>query len=247
MTTRLISILLACALTLIGVGVGCRSATHENEQAARDRAKAAGANLTPAPYTIQPGDTIAVRFVLTPEFDCDLPVRTDGKFSLPLLGEVQAAGYTPAALHDKIVADYAAHLRNPEITVNVAAFGSSVAYIGGEVRNPSVISIMTPTSALRGIMAAGGTLDSGNLRKVVIVRDRGTPEPEILLLDLSRGLETLASAEDVWLQPRDMVFVPKTGISKANQFIREYIRDMLPIQSSFSLQYQFTNFASGSL
>ena len=247
MTTRLQAILIACVLALFGVAAGCRSPTQANADAARARAAEAAKITTPPAYTIQSGDTIAIRFVLTPEFDSDIPVRPDGKFALPLLGEVQAQGLTPVELHDRLVTAYSDHLKHPEISVNVATFASNVAYIGGEVRNPSVISLMSPTSALRGIMAAGGLLDSANLTKVVIVRDRGTPEPEIMMLDLSRGLETLASAEDVWLQPRDMVFVPKTGISKANQFIREYIRDMLPIQSSFSLQYQFTNIASGGL
>lgn len=245
MTTRLFSILLACALTLIAISVGCRSATKEAQDAARARAREAAQVTAPPAYTIQAGDTIAVRFVLTPEFDCDLPVRPDGKFALPLLGEVTAAGLTPTDLHTQLVTAYQSHLKHPQLTVNVATFASNVAYIGGEVRNPSVISLMSPISALRAIMAAGGSLDSGNLRKVVIVRDRGTPEPEILMVDLSRGIQTLASAEDIWLHPRDMVFVPKTGISQANQFIREYIRDMLPIQSSFNLTYQFTSLPAG--
>jgi polysaccharide export outer membrane protein len=241
MTSRLLPILVVCALSVACVTVGCRTPTQDSAHAARARAREAAADTTPPAYAIQSGDTIAIRFVLTPEFDSDVPVRPDGKFALPLLGEVQAAGLTPVALHDELVTAYTSHLRHPEISVNVATFASNVAYIGGEVRNPSVVSLMSPTSALRAIMAAGGSLDSGNLKKVVIVRDRGTPEPEILMVDLSRGLQTLENAEDLWLRPRDMVFVPKTGISQANQFIREYIRDMLPIQSSFSLQYQFTS------
>jgi len=223
----------------------CRAPTQQARDDARERARAASVDTTPRPYTIQPGDTVEVKFALNPDFDAELPVRPDGKFSLPLIGEVEAAGATPSELQTRLAQAYEPHLRYPDVTVNVMGFGSNVAYIGGEVRNPDVISLGVRTSALRAIMVAGGSLSSGDLTKVVIVRDRGTPEPEIMLVDLSKGLETLGGAEDIWLEPRDMVFVPRTGISMANQFVREYIRDMLPIQSSFNLQYQFTNIANG--
>jgi polysaccharide export outer membrane protein len=223
----------------------CRGPTQQAEAEARDRAKVAAADIAPKPYSIQPGDTIEVKFAFNPDFDNQLPVRPDGRFALPLVGDIEAVGSTPDELRARLETAYAAHLRYPEVTVNVVEFGSNVVYVGGEVRDPSILKLDVRTTALRAIMAAGGGLTTGDLRKVVIVRDRGTPEPEILMLDLSKGLETLASAEDLWLQPRDMVFVPRTGISKANQFVREYIRDMLPIQSSFNLQYQFTEVATG--
>lgn len=244
MTQRIVWCAILAALA--AVGAGCRGPSREAETAARDRARQAAEDSSVRPYAIQPGDTIEVKFAFNPDFDAQLPVRPDGKFALPLVGDIEAAGATPGELRERLTAAYEPHLRHPELTVNVMNFGSNVAYIGGEVRNPDIISLGVRTSAFRAIMAAGGSLDSGNLRKVVIVRDNGSPHPDILMVDLSRGVETLAAAEDVWLQPRDMVFVPKTGISKANQFIREYIRDMLPIQSSFSLQYQFTELASGS-
>lgn len=242
---------LACtAMLLAAVAMlctACRSPSSQAQADARQRAKDAAADTTPVPYSIQPGDTVEVKFALNPDFDAQLPVRPDGKFALPLIGEVDAAGSTPAQLQERIAAAYEPHLRYPEVTVNVMGFGSNVAYIGGEVRNPDIVALGVRTTALRAIMSVGGSLSTGDLSKVVIVRDKGTPEPEIMMVDLSRGLETLASAEDIWLQPRDMVFVPRTGIAKANQFVREYIRDMLPIQSSFNLQYQFTEFAGGAL
>ncbi len=245
MTRRLPLAAFACALVLVALAAGCRSPTKEAEHDARARAREASLDITPAPYTIQPGDVVLVKFPLYADYDSQLPVRPDGKFSLPLIGEVEAAGNTPEALQSTLRTTYEDYLRHPDLTVNVVTFGSNVAYVGGEVRNPRMIDLGIHTSALRAIIAAGGSLDTGQMRKVVIVRDQGTPEPQILMLDLSRGLETLASAEDVWLKPRDMVFVPRTGISKANQFVREYIRDMLPIQSSFSLQYQFTKVQNG--
>lgn len=239
---------LACSAILLSMVMlipACRGPSQQARDDARERAKAASLDITPRPYTIQPGDTVEVKFALNPDFDAELPVRPDGKFSLPLIGEVDAAGVTPGELQARLAQAYEPHLRYPDVTVNVMGFGSNVAYIGGEVRDPDVVSLGVRTSALRAIMVAGGSLSTGDMTKVVIVRDRGTPEPEIMLVDLSKGLETLGGAEDIWLEPRDMVFVPRTGISMANQFVREYIRDMLPIQSSFNLQYQFTNIANG--
>lgn len=234
----------AGALGIALAGLGCaRDATTYAHDAARARARDAAAAVTPAPYTIQPGDALSIRFALNPDLDSQLPVRPDGRFSLPLVGEVDAAGSTPVELRERLQASYARFLKQPEVTVNVVTFASSVAYIGGEVRNPGVLALTVPTTALRAIFAVGGGLDSGDLRKVVILRDRGTSDPEIMMVDLSRGLETLECPEDVRLRPRDMVFVPRTGISKLGQFVREYIRNILPIESSFSVQYNFSKIA----
>jgi protein involved in polysaccharide export with SLBB domain len=238
-----------CALGTLGAAgivlllAGCsRNATTEAEDAARARAREDSlVPASPPQYTIGVGDTVSVKFSLNSEFDSQLPVRPDGRFAMPLLGDVDVAGTTPEALHQRLVESYRKYLKHPELTVNVVTFGSTAAYVGGEVRNPGVVSIAVPTTALRAIIAVGGGLTSGDLRRVVIVRDQGTREPRLLMLDLSRGLETLESPEDAWLRPKDIVFVPRTGISEANQFVREYIRNLLPIESSFSLQYQFTN------
>lgn len=243
---QLPTLLLGAVAAAIAVAGCARPATHAAENAAKARAREAAQDVTPPVYRIHAGDTVSVKFTLTPEFDSQVAVRPDGHFSLPMVGDVEVAGATPIEFRDRLVDAYQKYLKHPEITVNIVTFGSNVAYIGGQVRQPMVVSLGVPTTALRAIMAVGGSLDTGDLRKVVIVRDKGTPEPEIMMLDLSRGLETLAAAEDVWLRPRDMVFVPKTGISQADQFVKEYIRDLLPIQSSFSVQYNFGSISPGT-
>jgi protein involved in polysaccharide export with SLBB domain len=215
--------------------------TRANQKAARDRASALADSTEPRVYALQPGDEVNIKFFYNPELDTVTTLRPDGRFALPLIDEIDANGKTLPDLTAEIEQRYQPFLKHPEVTLNVTSFASQVVFIGGEVRLPGIIPLVPGMTVLQGVLAAGGWQSTGNARNVVIVRNQGTEEPLLLLLDLREGFDTLASYTDFSLQPKDMVFVPMTGIAKANQFIREYIRDMMPIQSSFNLQYLFSN------
>ncbi|MCA9306231.1 MAG: polysaccharide export protein [Phycisphaerales bacterium] len=225
---------------------GCTSGAKQADiDAARANAvEAARADASDPAYILEPGDELAIRFFYNEELDAQVIIRPDGSVALSLIGEVQAAGHSIPELTATLREQYEPFVRLPDVTVNVLTFGSRVAYVGGEVRRPGVVGITPRMTVLQCVMAAGGATDAGDFKKIVVVRDQGTQEPLIMMLDLDQGIEKLASMNDLTLHSRDIVFVPKTGIARANQFVREYIRDLLPIQSSFNLQYQFTNFAS---
>jgi len=84
-------------------------------------------------YIIQAGDQLDIKFFYNPELNDSVTVRPDGKISLQLVDEVQAAGQTPAQLDDFLTEKYAKELRKPVITVIVKSFASQRVYVGGEV------------------------------------------------------------------------------------------------------------------
>jgi len=190
-------------------------------------------------YTVQPGDVLTVKFFYNEELNEQLPVRPDGYLALQLVGEVKAAGLTVPELREALVEKYTGVLKKPEVTVIVNQFDTQKAYVGGEVARPSIVPLSPYTTALGAIIMAGGPLPTSELTSVVVVRDTGVDQPEIMLLNLDQALSKLGGSEDIPLQPRDIVWVPQSVIAKIDQFVDQYIEQVLPISRSFNVNYTF--------
>ena len=101
----------------------------------------------PAPYLIQPNDELDVKFFYNPELNETVRVRPDGKISLQLVDDIQAAGLQPIELDEILTKRYSRDLKMPHITVIVRSFSAQVIYVGGEVNKQGIIDLssgMTP-------------------------------------------------------------------------------------------------------
>jgi protein involved in polysaccharide export with SLBB domain len=180
-----------------------------------------------SPYLIKPGDTLSIRFYKTPELNIDTPVRSDGKISLELVGDVQAGGIEPAELSKLLNERYKGELQDPRVTVIVSAFGGEV-YVSGEVKSPAAVALGVPLTALQAIDKAGGFLTSAEKSSVILIRnEQGTWHG--YKLDLARADSGLELDADPLLQPRDIVHVPRSVIANVNVFVDLYIRKNIPI------------------
>jgi polysaccharide export outer membrane protein len=115
----------------------------------------------------------------------------------------------------------------PKSTVSV--------YVGGEVAQPGLETLQGNTSALTAIIKAGGAQHTASLHNVVLIRNSGVAgKPEIRLIDVQAALKGLGP--DVPLHPFDVVYVPRTRISRLDQFIDQYMRQLspLPLNGGFS-------------
>ncbi len=189
-------------------------------------------------YVLQLGDVVDVKLFYNPELDETLPIRPDGRISLQLVGEVKAAGLTPAELRERLREEYSEALRRPEIAVIVKEFAGRKVYVGGEVNAPGILRPAGRLTALQAIFAAGGFKDSAQLGHVVVLRHQGTPEPLFLTVDLRQSL-TGEETSDLVLEPYDIVFVPKTRIARMNQLVDQYVRELLPISLTLGVSYLF--------
>jgi len=181
------------------------------------------------PYRIQVGDTIDVRFYKTPELNVKgLPVRHDGRISLDLIGDVQAAGLQPDELSARLSDAYGRELQEPRITVLVRKFGGRV-YVGGEVGTPKALKYVYGMTALQAIQTAGGFKDESSRQNVVLIR-RGPEQYQGYRLFLEDALTGKDYFQDVALQPNDVVWIPRSRISNMNLAVEQYIRNNLPIQ-----------------
>jgi protein involved in polysaccharide export with SLBB domain len=185
---------------------------------------------------LQAGDVVAVKFVYWPELDEEQAVRPDGRLSLPLVGEVEAEGLTPGRLHADLLERYRDKLVDPEINVVVRSLDSRRVYVGGEVKTPGVLPLQGRMTALQAIVQAGGFVkESAKLSTVVVVRQQDGKQVGTSL-DLSKPLEQLET-EPFYLEPYDVVYVPRTAIDKVDQWVEQYVNKIIPK----NLHYTFSD------
>jgi polysaccharide biosynthesis/export protein len=128
---------------------------------------AAAQSDIPAGYSLEPGDALQIDIWREQDLSGEFVVNADGVITLPLLGRQTVAGVPVERLHDQLMEQYSAHLRNPSITITPKRRVN----IFGEVNRPGLYAL-DPTVSLAGAIAmAGGATEAGNLTRILIVRD----------------------------------------------------------------------------
>jgi len=181
-------------------------------------------------YRLLAGDRINVKFPFHQARNQELPVRPDGKISLDVTGEIMAEGLTPSELADIVKVKSARYLRNPEVVVIVTALGDRRVYVGGEVNRPGFVVIQEGMTPLQAVMAVGGFKDSALKSDVLYIARAPTGEYNASRVDL-QDVVTNGSPEVVRLVANDVVYVPAKRISNLGLFVKQYIRDILPVES----------------
>ena len=121
-------------------------------------------------YSIGPEDVLTIDVWKEPEISRTVPVRRDGKISLPMLNDVQAAGLTPTQLGSEIVAKLRATVINPHVTVIVAQMSSQRIYILGQVTRGGAYPLVPDMTAVQALSIAGGFTPFAKLKKIYIMR-----------------------------------------------------------------------------
>jgi polysaccharide biosynthesis/export protein len=189
-------------------------------------------------YVISDSDDLTVRLYFNPQLDEDLRVRPDGKISLSLIGELDAAGKSPDALSEEITQAYAKYLVKPKAVVLVRRFAAARAFITGQVKNPGIVDMNTGRqTVLQGIATVGGVTDTATLEDVILIRklpDR--QQPLVMELNLIHALEGTQIEQDVVLLPNDLIYVPRSGAASVNLAMQQYILNNIGASTSFTLQ-----------
>ena len=157
--------------------------------------------------TLSEGDVLKVSFPGSVNLDTTQQIRRDGKISLPLVGDVQAAGETSDGLQQNLIKLYAPQISSREVIVAVESSAFPV-YVTGCVIRPGKVSSDKPMTALEAIMEAGGfDYEKANLRNVRVIRlENGVSKNYTL------NLKTALNGEEdkpFYLEPSDIVFVPE--------------------------------------
>ena len=164
-------------------------------------------------------------------------IRSDGKISLPFIREMQAEGLTPSVLAQEIQSKYSQILPELEVSIHVKNEGSKKVLVLGEVKNSGIYQLSHSLTPLEAIILAGGPSDNALLDEVVIIRKTRNNNSEIFLFNAKETLSK--SLRSPFLQPYDIVFVPKKMFAEISAVLRQ-IYNLLPPYMGFGFSYSLT-------
>ena len=182
MRSRVAVCVIVCAFfTVIHAQVSQTGASNQKGASSN-----AAALVLPKGYVIGPEDVLSIVVWREKDMSWEVVVRPDGKISLPLLNDVQAAGYTPEQLAEIVEKTAAKYVSDSDATVIVKAINSRKVFVLGEVAKPGAIPLTSEMNVLQLIASVGGFLEYANKGNVTILRTRertGTP----IQVQLQRG------------------------------------------------------------
>jgi polysaccharide export outer membrane protein len=159
-------------------------------------------------FVIGKDDILTINVWKEPDVSRSLPVRSDGRISLPLVGEVQAAGLTPMQLEQSIVSSLRNYITEPEVTVMVQQINSEKFNILGQVAKPGSYSLTLATTVLDAIAAAGGFRDFAKKKGIYILRQNSNGGESRIPFNYKDVIKGKNPQQNIKLEPRDTVIVP---------------------------------------
>jgi polysaccharide export outer membrane protein len=163
----------------------------------------AGSGVDTKAYVIGAEDVLRVDVWREPGNSGTFVVRPDGRISLPLIGEVQAAGLTPEQLAKNVSLGLERILTHPEVTVGVERVNSKKYYIQGEVNRPGAYPLVVPTTVLEALVNAGTFRDFANPKKIIVLR--GSQRLKFNYKEVTHGKKM---DHNILLQNGDQIIVP---------------------------------------
>jgi polysaccharide export outer membrane protein len=159
----------------------------------------------PNQYRLGPGDKLRIEVYKDQQLSQSVQVRPDGKITLPLIGDMDAAGQAPVALRDSIATALKEYVTNPTVTVILVEAAASLAYVVGEVYHPGSVMLQSgPVSVLQAIALAGGLKDFADSKNIRILRPAATGVQTIPF----NYKEAIRGARPFFLKQGDTVVVP---------------------------------------
>ncbi len=191
-------------------------------------------------YRFYPGDKFRMDIRTAPELSGELTIAPDGRVALPTIGPLMAAGQTVRELQTAVEDIYGNELIDPALVITPTNFGSQKVFVGGEVKQPGAFELPGEIDALQAIMLAGGWTEEGKPTKVIVMRRAPGGEIMTRVLDVRNGLAKQSLYDIGPLRRFDVVYVTRKAIADENLFVKQFIRDGLPVD--FSLFYDVARF-----
>jgi polysaccharide export outer membrane protein len=201
---------LAC-LALLGFVTVTVWAQQESDASADKAQKPPAAEVSakgaPTDYIIGADDALKITVWKEPDMSVSLPVRPDGKISIPLLDDVQAAGLTPMQLGTSIRDRLKKYIADPRVTVVVTAMNSQRIFVLGEVTHSGPMPLLPHMTVLQALSSAGFTQFS-NLKGIYLLRMQEGGQQSKIPFHYKDALKGRDTKENIVLQPGDTIVVP---------------------------------------
>lgn len=199
------------ALILLVLGVlviGCSTTGNQSEVVQPEDSVAAASSI----YKIGEGDGLNISVWRNPELSVGVPVRPDGMISVPLIGDIRAAGEEPEVLADKIKNELANYIKNPQVTVVVTNAVSSEylhrVRVTGAVNRPSSIAYTNGMTVMDVVLVTGGLTEFAKSNETKLYRTTKSGN-KVYIIRLEDILEKGDISTNFKLQPGDIITVPE--------------------------------------
>jgi len=159
-------------------------------------------------FVIGNDDILAINVWKEPDISRSTPVRSDGKISLPLVGEVQAAGRTPLKLEQDIAGKLRNYISEPEVTVMVQQINSEKFNILGQVARPGSYPLTNSATVLDAIAVAGGFRDFAKQKSIYVLRQNPGGGESRIAFNYKNVVKGKNPEQNIKLEPRDTIVVP---------------------------------------
>jgi polysaccharide biosynthesis/export protein len=199
-------VLLVAMLTSAQAQSGTPAASTQSTPPAKEQPAAGKAHDDT--YAIGADDVLSINVWKEPELTRAVPVRSDGKISLPLIGELQAAGTTPKQLEEDIAKKLASYVSEPEVTVIVQEIRSRKFNVLGMVARPGSFPITHTMTVLDAIAVAGGFRDFAKQKSIYVLRQQPDGTQARLPFNYKDVVKGKSIEQNVKLQPGDTVVIP---------------------------------------
>lgn len=208
--TRSMRIMIFLCTTLFALGSSAQSNLSSSNTEKRETTVNAEASVKPPEnsldYVIGADDTLHISVWKEPDLSETLPVRPDGKISMPLLNDISAAGLTPLELKDSITDKLKKYVSDPRVTVVVTAMNSRRVFVTGEVNHSGPISLLPHMTVLQALAQAGFT-QFANPKAIYLLR-AGSGKQEKIPFNYKDVVKGNHPEQNIELKPGDTIVVP---------------------------------------
>jgi polysaccharide biosynthesis/export protein len=199
---------LACMAVfgLVAIGVWAQNGQADNSVKSAPPEVQASAPGVPADYIIGADDMLHITVWKEPDMSSTLPVRPDGKISMPLLDDLQASGMTPMQLATAIREKLKKYIADPRVTVVVTAMNSQRIFVLGEVVHSGPMALLPHMTVLQALSTAGFT-QFANLKAIYLLRQQGGQQTKIAF-NYKEAIKGRGPQQNIVLKPGDTIVVP---------------------------------------
>lgn len=196
-----------CALLVVTACAQASPGEANNRNSSVESTKVMQPATIDPDYVIGPLDTLSVSVWKEPEVSGQVIVRNDGKISLALLNDIEAAGNTPTQLAAVITDKLKQYIANPHVTVIVTAIKSKRVFLMGEVGHNGPIDMLPKMTVLQALASGGGFSKYANLKKIYVLRNENGKQMKIPF-NYKAVIRGQSPEQNIELQPGDTIVVP---------------------------------------
>jgi polysaccharide biosynthesis/export protein len=203
----LVSYLAASNVCATGRMLFLQDASGKANPAPQQTTPVATGNTPDADYRIGAQDVLQIDVWKEPEITRSVPVRPDGKITLPLLNDVQAAGLTPMELTAVLREEFKKFINDPQVSVSVSTINSRRVYVTGEVTRPGAFPLLPGMTVLQALTSGGGFTQFAKIKSIYVLRTRDGRQVK-LPFNYKAVVGGKKPEDNILLQAGDTIVVP---------------------------------------